>query len=361
MHSDKLENTHIVICDTGKSFRGGQRQTVNLAHGLVHAGYNITILCDKRSSIENHLENKKINIQDIRYRSFELPLKAMQLATWLKKEGVKIFHASDSHSHSLAVMIRKFYKQLKIAVTVRTHLGRAGKLSDGIKYAGDAINAYIAISRPVADRLLKKGVNERKIEIIPSSIDRSRFNPSDGTQNQILTLGTACELNPEKRVTDIINALELAADEDLDFRFLIAGEGPQKDELEQMIQKKRLSDRIEFAGFVSNMAGFYRKLDVYILASESEGLGSSLLEAGACGAVPVASKSGGPQEIITDGIDGFLFGVGDYKELARIIKCLADNNPPRQKIVKEFEKKLKNFDIDTITKRYIEIYKKILN
>ena len=93
------------------------------------------------------------------------------------------------------------------------------------------------------------------------------------------------------------------------------------------------------------MAEFYRSLDLYILASRSEGLGSSLLEAGACGAALIGAKVGGVGEIIADGVDGLMFEHGNADALSELIVKVAKDGRLHEKITTGMEKKLILYDI----------------
>jgi len=223
-----------------------------------------------------------------------------------------------------------------------------------------AVDRYIAISKAVTANLVDKGVKRDRIEIIPSSIDREYFTSAGRPEKPAFIIGAACSLESGKGVDLILKALARVRDKLDDFRFVVAGSGPQRSEFEQMAADLGLGDRVEFRGFVENMAEFYRGLDLYVLASRSEGLGSSLLEAGACGAALIGARVGGISEIIDDGADGFLFEYGDLNSLSELILKVAKDIETREKIAMGIKKKLMLFDINYKIKNYLTFYRNVL-
>jgi len=256
--------------------------------------------------------------------------------------------------------VKRFYPRIKLVVTIRTCFGKPNPFKMLLKYSNRSVDKFIAISSAVKSSLIKMGVNEDSIKIIHSCYDADIFNKTGRSESERLRIGSAGSLETGKGVGTVIDALSRLKQKIGNFKFLVAGEGPKRNRFEQQARECGLDDNVEFCGFVQDMAGFYRNLDLYVLASQSEGLGSSLLEAGACGAVTISSKVGGTVDIVEDGINGRLFRAGDAGELADIIYELSQNPDMKSKFQKEFDKKLLQFDKDCMVKKYIEIYQELL-
>jgi glycosyltransferase involved in cell wall biosynthesis len=360
MRSNSENKYKIVICDLGRFFRGGQRQTFNLASALKKNGLQVIVLCRADGILSDWCRRKDIDVYRATYRPVFLLHDAFNIAAYLKKDKFEVFHASDSHSHTLGLFVKYFYQHIRLVVTARTCMGKTGFFSEVFKYGSTAVDSYIAISEAVAANLVDRGVKRARIEVIPSSIDREYFTSTGKTDKSVFTIGAACSLETGKGVDVILKALAQIRDKLDDFRFVVAGFGPQRSRFEQMAADLGLRDKVEFRGFVENMAEFYRDLNLYILASRSEGLGSSLLEAGACGAALIGARVGGIGEIIEDGKDGFLFEYGDLNSLSELILKVAMDIETREKIAKAIEKKLNLFDINTKIEDYLKLYRMVL-
>jgi glycosyltransferase involved in cell wall biosynthesis len=350
----------IALCDLGRSFRGGQRQTLNLARTLQYNGHAIVVICHKNGELLKHCQLNGIDTIPSKYRILSLPSEGYRLSKKLKRIETDIFHASDSHSHTLGLIVKKFHSSLKMVVTVRTAFDKSTSLSKRLKYNSPKVDAYVTISKTIFDILLKKGIAPSKIKVIPSSVDYSAFNSSCRTESDVFRIGTAGALEEGKGVDLILPALAGVNDKLGDYVFKVAGEGPYRESLELQAGKLGLTKRVEFLGFVNDMPDFYCNLDLFILASKSEGLGASLLEAGACGAVVAGTAIPAIQEIISDNKNGFLFERHDLGMLSDIILNLSQDIELRNKIRKEFYNNLRKFDIDNITGQYLNLYGKLL-
>ncbi|SDN64834.1 Glycosyltransferase involved in cell wall bisynthesis [Desulfonauticus submarinus] len=105
------------------------------------------------------------------------------------------------------------------------------------------------------------------------------------------------QLNPDKGHKDILFALCKLKQQGYDFHYHIVGTGKSEQELKQLASQLQLNDKITWHGFQKNVRNLLKKADVFILASYSEGLPNSLLEAMAEGLIPVARNVGGVKEI----------------------------------------------------------------
>ncbi|MBD3219591.1 MAG: glycosyltransferase, partial [candidate division Zixibacteria bacterium] len=350
----------IALCDLGRGFRGGQRQTLNLARAFQYSGQEVVVICQNRGELLKRCELNGIEVIPSRYSILSILFEGRKLARELKNMGAEIFHASDSHSHTLGLIVKRKYPELKMVVTVRTAFDKSGSLSKRLKYNSRKVNAYVALSRKVSDILLKKGIPPSKINVIPSSVDYDLFNPGGREESEIFRVGTAGALEKDKGADLILLALAKTKDQLGEFVFRIAGEGEYRESLELQAEKLGLNDRVEFPGFVDDMPEFYRSLDLYILASKSEGLGSSLLEAGACGAAIAGTKIPAIESIITDKRNGFLFDRSDLRGLSEIILTVSRNGELGNKIRKEFYNSLRKYDINNISGQHLELYGKLM-
>ncbi|NTV61878.1 MAG: glycosyltransferase [Chlorobiaceae bacterium] len=119
---------------------------------------------------------------------------------------------------------------------------------------------------------------------------------------------------------------------------VIAGDGPERKELEALAARLHISEKVLFKGFLQNPYPLMKTSDVFVSASKSEGLSNALLEGMFLECVPVSTFSGGADEIIEDGENGFLVTCGDQEKLAAILEELYRNPASRRSIASAAQK-----------------------
>jgi len=146
------------------------------------------------------------------------------------------------------------------------------------------------------------------------------------------TVGIVGRIEPQKGQYLVIDAIEKLIHQGIDARALIVGHAMSDDyltALEQNSVMRGLKDRIIFTGFTSEAQAMMQLCDVMVLATENETFGLVLIEAMMCGICVVGSDSGGPLEIIDDGINGLLFKTFDAVDLADKLALLQKNRELR--------------------------------
>jgi glycosyltransferase involved in cell wall biosynthesis len=187
------------------------------------------------------------------------------------------------------------------------------------------IDLRVAMSEAVRDRLLAVETPDVKIVLVRNGVDLERFQPaplnSDPTKNILF----AARLDPVKRpllVVDIGNELAKLRPQ-RDFRFTIAGDGPERQQFEARVRDLGLEALFDFRGLVADLAPAYAAADLVILPSRSEGVASAR--------PVVASKVGSIPEVL-DASCGVLIENPDAAEFARAINTLLNQPDLRAKL-----------------------------
>ncbi len=192
------------------------------------------------------------------------------------------------------------------------------------------IHRFVAVSDVIAERLVwEMPHRERDIRIMPypihfpSSVERTYADRS----GPIRLVYAGRLVQQQKRVFDLVPALEALYRRGVDFRLNIVGEGAEAVELERRIRalEGRSEQRIRFVGLVAppDMTRVWSDADVCVSLSDYEGMSLSLLEAMAHGCVPVVSRVSGTSMVIEPGVNGFYFSPGDTDRLAEFVSALA--------------------------------------
>src|SRR6185312_9533424 len=130
-------------------------------------------------------------------------------------------------------------------------------------------------------------------------------------------------LAEQKRVDDLLKALDLVQHVQPDVRTLIAGEGPLRERLEETASAYRLDGRVRFLGHREDVPRLLAASDMLVLPSSYEGLPNVVLGAMRFRKPVVATAAPGTTEVVVDGETGLLVPIGDQIQLARAIRDLA--------------------------------------
>ncbi len=191
---------------------------------------------------------------------------------------------------------------------------------------------------------------QKKISVIPNILhlvfaaqERSSESSKDRNDRKIiLTMG---RLSKEKRIDIILRAFHKLYVDFPNWNLHIAGEGPERKNIESLIDELGLSDRVTMCGLVSDVKKAYLNADLFVMSSDQEGFPNTLCEAMQSGLCVVSTKcSTGPAEIIHQGIDGFLVPVGDVDAFQSQLRVLMADDLLRKKIGDTARENIKRFD-----------------
>lgn len=209
-------------------------------------------------------------------------------------------------------------------------------------------DALIAISQSVLDTVLQHDPllpvelihNPVNLDLYDRDSPACEFRNLPGWENAQI-VGIASRISPEKGQLEFVRAMRKVADHYLTARFLIVG-GDQfthSDDYHQKVREEAdrlgITDRLHFTGFVDSMPPVFKAMDVCVLASLSEPFGRIIIEAMAAGTAVVATCSGGPQEIITHGVNGILVEPGNVDEISTAVLALLNNPGQRHSLATE--------------------------
>lgn len=142
--------------------------------------------------------------------------------------------------------------------------------------------------------------------------------------NDFVVLCTG-ELNGNKDQQTLIHAAQLCRDKIPELKVLLAGNGPLKDSLQELIQKNSAEEQIRLLGYRTDLEQVVPTADVIVSCSHREGLGLNLIEGMLCGKPVIAAENRGHRELVAEGVTGFLFPPGDSTALAeKLVKLHAE-------------------------------------
>ena len=195
-----------------------------------------------------------------------------------------------------------------------------GRRRTRVVFVSDALRRFFlsANGRPVAEEITR---------VVHNGLDLDEFRPRRdpavraelGYRPEHTVIGAIGNLRPAKAYDVLLWAAARVHERRPEARFLIAGEGgggPLRALLD-LRAALGLDDVVQLVGFREDVADLFRALDVFVLSSTFEGFSLSTLQAVASGVPAVATRSGGPQEILEEGVSGVLVDPGSPEALAR--------------------------------------------
>lgn len=191
------------------------------------------------------------------------------------------------------------------------------------------------------------------VKYIPNGVNDNEFFPDPEKASSLkLKLIFVGRLTEQKGVTFLIQAIQaLKGAVQCD----IVGDGPLRESLENEVNDRGLKDSITFHGWIarSELATFYQKADVFVLPSYEEGMPNVILEAMASGLAIVATDIGGNEELVDQGVNGFLYT--DHSQLASLLQKFIDNPSLSKEFGLASASKSQTFSWKLVAEKYIQL------
>jgi glycosyltransferase involved in cell wall biosynthesis len=396
----------ILHVDTGREWRGGQRQVFFLHQGLTSRGIESLVVAHPKGSLYHRLADPKISLPC--KGEWDLPA-AFRLARILKRVAPDIAHAHDAHAHTLLLlalsllsassllpasslfMASSFKKKPHLVISRRVdfHLGRS--LWSKWKYQTPRIGKIITVSQGIKDVLLQDGLAENKICVVHSGVMiRERPRPTDaGTAHagtapdagiargagtargaqirQQLSipagarvLGCIANFADHKDHRTLLRVFQALAEKEENVYLLLVGDGPLYAAIRAESRRIPYADRIIFTGYQEDVYPYLMSFDVFVLTSYLEGLCTSLIDSLVCAVPIVASRTGGIPEVVQDGKNGFLVEVRDISGFVTAILRLLKDPPLYQAFQENCLISAQHFSIENMVNGTLEVYRQFV-
>lgn len=316
---------------------GGQSNRIlTECRGLVGLGHAVTLAVPEGSVLAERARGTGIEVftgaQFVRgFRPLKIARDVRALRRLLRDGRFDIIHTHGSQdSWCITFALAGFSPRPVVLRTkhnvfpIRDHLLNRrlyGRWTDGIVCISEAIVEYCAA---------KPYLRRENLSLVHSAVDADRFAlPRDrsfleefGLRDRYVAAVTG-RLREEKGHRHLIEALPRVVRETPDFALLIVGSGSLEDELKASVRALNLERHVVFTGFRTDIPRVLAAVDLFIMPSISEGLGTAILEAGAAGLPIVSTRIGGIPDIIRDGESGLLVPAGDPVALGEAILRMA--------------------------------------
>jgi len=192
--------------------------------------------------------------------------------------------------------------------------------------------------------------------------NQGRFRQELQLDRDDILIGSVGNLHPAKGYDILMAAAAQVVRQDRRYRFLIMGQtdGRLHGQLCHLRSELGLDHHVHFLGFHNDVSGFLREIDLFLLTSRSEGFSLALIEAMANGVPAIATRCGGPEEIIEPGLNGWLVPVNDADAIAAAIFTLGRDKAEREQLVAGARATVRSrFSRQAMLKSYEALYREI--
>ena len=283
-------------------------------------------------------------------RVLPLVLPACRFAREVRRRGIQRLHAHSCASSAILCMMVRRLTGVPFSMTLNADVGwwggaMAEKMADA--------DFTIAITQRLLEEAKGTAPDLRPDQILLGRIgvDTSAWAPGGNrAPSPVRRIASVSRLHYFKGHDTLIQAVEILAGRGIKLELRIAGEGPQRQELEDQVARAGLKETVTFLGSLpeERIIDLLEWADVFVLASHAEPLGVVYMEAMSMQVPVVGTNAGGVTEIITDGVDGLLVAPKDPQALAAAIeKVLADGGlrirlalAARKTIIQRFDSRI---------------------
>jgi colanic acid/amylovoran biosynthesis glycosyltransferase len=223
--------------------------------------------------------------------------------------------------------------------------------------------AFVSVvTRPLQSEVHSRvGLPLDRLPVISMGVDTAAFQPGP-TREAIagrLELLTVARLHRNKGHTYALAAMRSLVDRGLDLHYTIAGDGPDRNLIEEKVRELGLGSRVKLTGSIGEQQVLeqLRSADAFVLSSIGMGEAApvSVMEAMSCGVPVICSMIGGTADMISDGVDGFMVAQSDEAGLASAIERLATDVALRRRIsVAARARALRDFDYRPLAQRLLD-------
>lgn len=369
----------LIVCPEA---RGGlARHVVTLLADLCRSSYVVGVACEPDGPVARAARDRDLPVCGMAVSSRGGPPRAALAAVHVARAGSEL-QAQIVHTHSFTAgligalamplvptgrMVATIHNYPPDADGMQAHrrqhrwaIGLTCRRAIRVVTVSEALRRDLVAVRPeVADKVvtIPNGVDTRAAPARRPDDTRSDL----GLPAEAPVVGMLARLAPQKGIVEFIRAARAVADTSPDVHFVLAGEGPLKEDALALRREIALEDRLHILGEIEWPRELIAALDVLVVASVSEGSSVVAMEAMALGKPVVATAVGGVPEVVSDGETGILVEPGDSGALARgIEELLASPERARDLGERGRRRAAAHFDVQHMLERTKMVYADLL-
>ena len=235
------------------------------------------------------------------------------------------------------------------------------------RYGWSHVDRLLSVSTRLAERMAHEvAIPPDRIRTIHNGVELSRFErriaTTDarrqlGLPDAAAVVGAVGRLVPVKDHVSLVEAVAMLGRDGLAPVLVIAGDGPEREAIHERACALGLEPQVRLLGHRTDIQTVFAALDVFVLSSRSEGLNNTILEAMAAGLPVVATRVGGADEMVVDGVTGVLVPAGAPDQMADALKRLLSDSSMRLAMGRAGRVRAETeFDLDRTLLKYERMY-----
>ena len=290
------------------------------------------------------------------------------------REDLELLHVHYAIPHAttayLAREMLKAERPLKVITTLHgtdiTLVGQESSFYAITKFSIEQSDGVTAVSQYLRDETYRAfGCGTCDVRMIPNFVNLQEYKPGDPSCRGMVApeghkvITHVSNFREVKRVKDVVRVFARVR-RAMPATLIMIGDGPERVDAENEARDLAVSGDVRFLGRLDSVASLLQASDLFILPSQTESFGLAALEAMACGAPVVASRAGGLQEVIDDGVNGILEPVGSVEAMGRrAVELLRD--PERHAAMRAAAiTKAQHYSADRIVPMYEDYYREVV-
>jgi glycosyltransferase involved in cell wall biosynthesis len=274
---------------------------------------------------------------------------------------VRVFRPEVLHAHMMGSAIVGYVVSRAAGIPLITTVHNSFDAHSIIMRLGSRV---VAVSKAEEEQLLARGFCAERLDVVMNApVDSPRAESWKNAVDPVLQspcITTVCGLHRRKGVFDLLDACSRLFREIPDWRLYIAGDGPDRESLEQQAIATGIADRVIFMGSVRSTRVLFEQTDIFTLCSYADPCSLVIGEARGAGCAIVATAVGGTPEMLEHGRAGRLVPPGDPARLASELRHLMKDGVARAQLRKASTEGAEIFKVDRLLGDYDKVYQRAL-
>ena len=348
----------------GGLHRGGaERMLVRSVLGLRDLGWRVSVVSLRDGPLRPELEAADIPLHDLAITRRGVVASARSLMTIIRRDRPEVLHSWMFHANIPTRIAGRILGVPLVVSSEHTLQQESRRRYFANRITGRLPHVHVCVSRAVAGFARRRiRLPPDRLVVIRNGIETDEFRPVEdraairfrlGLPPNRLLIGSVAQLKAVKRVDVLLHAF---ARLERPVELALVGEGVERRGLEDLARRLGIADRVHFCGEQADPATWFHAFDVFASASDVEGLPVAILEAMAAGLPVVATRVGGTEEVVEDGVTGLLVQPRDPTALALALDEIFDDPQRaaemgaggRERVRSEFEARRMVAEIDEL-------------
>lgn len=371
---NEQEPLQILFLLNGLYVGGAEKHTLSLIERLPRSRFECSVVYLKPIDAlrSQFVDAKPATLECLDVKN-KLDIQAVRkLAGWCDQRKVDVIVAVDPYPMLVALMAKLFCKESKPKVLEILHITDLPTTALEWQYQlvyrwlFRLCDEILFVSRLQMEHWQRRGLNGKKVGFIHNGVDETLFIDHYSPQQKLdfrrkagfeefdFVIAICASLRPEKRHEDLIDTIASLKRQGIRAKALIIGDGPRRTQIESHIDSVGVSDDAYFTGMISDVKPWISCADCVVLTSHSETFSIAALEAMSLGKPVIATRIGGAEEQISNGVNGYLFVKGDLTTFESHLTTVAASGTASSLGLQARQRVVQEFTLDVMVRKYAD-------